>query len=284
MQGVNSILYQPISIYQPYLHSWLLSFLVKNTKNETLPFESRTINGIDVTSSDEFFYLQDINEQISEHESHGVKKFPIAMKVFGPISKFSDSWAGLIGTQFYLQVLKQIESLDQVSGIVFNIDSGGGMVSGTSELAEAIKNSDKPTASFTNGYMCSAAYNIGAAANLVVSSPHADLIGSIGTYLNYQDFSAMFEKWGAKIYEVYAPQSTEKNKWFRDMREGDVKELEEDLSEHAASFIRSMQEYRGERLKDDDKVFKGKVYRPNQAKEVGLVDEVNTLEWLMNQF
>ena len=163
-----------------------------------------------------------------------------------------------------------------------DIDSGGGMVSGTTELAETIRNCEKPTIAFTNGYMCSAAYQIGAACNKVVSSPFSDYIGSIGTMLHAQDYSAMFEKWGAKIYEEYAEQSSEKNKIWRGLQSGDNTAAKEHLSTLADDFINTMKTYRPQ-IKDDGKVFKGAIYSANKALEVGLVDEIMTLQQVLNE-
>ena len=113
-----------------------------------------------------------------------------------------------------MRILSYIDRSPNISGVVFNIDSGGGMVSGTAEFADFISKMNKPTISWTNDYQCSAAEWIASACNLKMAGPHASDIGSIGTLLSFQDFSAMFEKWGAKIYDIYAPQSTEKKQRF----------------------------------------------------------------------
>jgi protease-4 len=158
------------------------------------------------------------------------------------------------------------------------------MVSGTAELADYIASMEKPTIAFTNGLMCSAAQHIGSACDLKMSSPYADAIGSIGTMLSFQDFSAMFENWGAKIYEVYAPQSTEKNLEFRELMAGNQKPYEERLKQLTTDFIGSVQKFYGEKLKDDGHVFKGKTYTPTEALKIGLIDEIGSLEDALAKF
>ncbi|WP_372472587.1 hypothetical protein AB4865_07160 [Capnocytophaga sp. ARDL2] len=79
--------------------------------------------------------------------------YPVVISIVGPIIKYS-SWACL-GTSFYADLLKSLDSNPQVLGIVLNIDSGGGMVSGIAELTDTIKNLAKPTIAYTSGYMCS---------------------------------------------------------------------------------------------------------------------------------
>lgn len=212
----------------------------------------------------------------------GADVFPVVLDISGPIMKYS-SWYYL-GTQDVISILRRLDRNSSVSGIVLNIDSGGGMVSGTAELTATIKNLQKPTIAFTNGYMCSAALDIASGANMRMASPHADLIGSIGTMLSYQDYSKMFEKWGATIYEIYAPQSTEKNKDFRELSKGNEKLYEERLKELADDFISRMQENMSETIKDDGLIFKGKTYNPQKALEVGLINEIGTLEDALSKF
>lgn len=210
---------------------------------------------------------------------------PVVISISGPIVKHTD-W-DYIGTQSILRYVKHLEKQSDVKGFIFDIDSPGGMISGTAELANAIRNCSKPTIAFTNGMMCSAAYEIGSACDKIIVSPFADAIGSIGTYMHYQDFSAMFEKWGTKIYEVYAPESTEKNRAFRELFEGKKELMEERLSEIAQQFIATVKTYRGEAIKDDGKVFKGAVYTPEKAVAVGLCDELGTMgecyQYIMNR-
>lgn len=208
------------------------------------------------------------------------EKYPVVLPIHGAIVKHTN-W-NFIGTQTYIRYIKQLDAHPDVSAIVLDIDSGGGMVSGTAELAHTIRQCQKPIVAFTNGYMCSAAYHIAAACDKVVSSPFSDYIGSIGTMLHAQDFSQMFEKWGAKIYEVYAPQSEEKNKVWRDLKAENDTTAKEHLSVLAEDFIQTMKAYRPQ-ISDDGKVFQGAIYTAEKAKAIGLIDEIMTLRELLNE-
>lgn len=216
----------------------------------------------------------------AESFSEENEAFPVVIKIHGAIVK-KTNW-NYIGTQTLIGWVKQLDQHANVSAIVFDIDSGGGMVSGTAELAHVIRNCQKPTVAYTNGYMCSAAYHIASACNKVIANEFADCIGSIGTMLHFQDFTKMFEKWGAKIYEIYAEQSSEKNKIWRDLQNDNDSTAKEHLNELADDFINSVKANRPQ-IKDDKKVFKGAVYRPKQALEVGLIDQIMTLEEVLNQ-
>lgn len=265
----NVILNQPMAIEQGYLYSLLANFMY---------------SGVPILSAHEIDKKIEnkIELQAQAARSQGASSYPVVIDIIGPIIKYS-SWY-YTGTQTIKRILNRLEQSEEVSGVVFNIDSGGGMVSGTAELCEAISSCSLPTVAYTNGYMCSAAYDIAAACDMRVAHRNADLIGSIGTMLSYQDFSAMFEKWGAKIYEIYAPQSSEKNIEFRELMKGNEKVYTERLRYLAQDFIDRVQTNLKDVIKDDGHVFKGKTYTPNEALKIGLVDELGTLKEAITKF
>ena len=267
----NTLLNTPLAIDKGYLMS-----LVPSLAAEFMLMKSSPIQSV---KEREIQYLSKINKQGEGKEN---MKFPVIVDIVGAITKYSTYFS--YGTQFLGELLKELDRSPSVSGIILNIDSGGGMVSGTAELTHIIKNLETPTISYTSGYQCSAALDIASGCDYHMASPFADKIGSIGTMLSYQDFSAMFEKWGAKIYEIYAPQSTDKNKEYRELMKGNEKLYTEQLKVLADDFISRMKENFGEKLKDDGHVFKGKTYTPKEALEIGLIDELGSLEDALSKF
>src|SRR5690606_27539836 len=110
------------------------------------------------------------------------------------------------------------------AGVVLDIDSGGGQVSGTPEFHDVVKNASKPVVSYTDGLMCSAAYYIGSAASYIVANKRADAIGSIGVMIHFVDLTGYYEKKGAKVITEYATKSTEKNKAYEELIKGNPDE------------------------------------------------------------
>lgn len=117
-----------------------------------------------------------------------------------------------------------------------------------------------------------------------MAGPFASAIGSIGTLMSFQDFSAMFEKWGAKIYEIYADQSSEKNIDFRELMKGNEKPYKQHLNNITDNFISTIKANYGEELKDDGHVFKGKTYTSEEALKIGLVQEIGTINDALAKF
>ena len=259
-------------IEQNYLIS-VLSALLPGFKNNTFLSQEKI---------DEKFRIR-ISNEMSAFSDQGITMFPVVLNIIGPVIKYSDWW--YTGTQTILQILKSLEMDDRVSGILFNIDSGGGMGDGTRELADFIFNMQTPTIGYSNGLVCSAAEYIYAACDLKTLNPHASWIGSIGTYIPFANYDGIYEKLGAIFQDIYAPDSSLKNLPWREMVNNQNEKPFESMAESFnTQFISDIKRFYGDKLKDDGKVFKGDLYRPLEALEIGLVDELCSMEEALLKF
>ena len=91
-----------------------------------------------------------------------------------------------------------------IKAVFLDIDSPGGTVAGTPELAAAVAtlNERKPVYAFSSGLMCSAAYWIASQARAIYATPSAR-VGSIGVVQAVIDDSAALANEGIKV-EVFA--------------------------------------------------------------------------------
>jgi len=87
---------------------------------------------------------------------HGVAIVPIKGVVAVNVSPIEKLF-GVVDMADILEEIEAAEKNDQVSAIVFDIDSPGGTFNGTPELAAQIQNALKPTFAFTSGMAASAA-------------------------------------------------------------------------------------------------------------------------------
>ncbi len=272
MHGVNNFFNEPIMIDQAFLMS-VLPQLVLGFKNQSFQTQEE-INAK---------YISKVEHQMSTFSEKGISQFPVILNIIGPIIKYSDWY--YTGTQTILQIMKSLETDERVSGVLLNIDSGGGMGDGTRELADYIFNMETPTIGYSNGLVCSAAQYLFGACKLRAASPHASWFGSVGTYIPFADYSKIFEKLGALMKDIYAPDSSLKNFAWREMV---TNQNEQPFEAMAASFnnqfLSDIKSFYGDTLKDDGKVFKGDLYRPNEALEIGLVDELCSIEEALQKF
>jgi len=185
-------------------------------------------------------------------------------------------YCGTPGTQSLIKALQQANDNPSLSAIVLEIDSPGGAVDGTEQLANAIKNSKKPVVAYINGMMCSAAMWIGSAASQRIASAKTDTIGSIGTMASWRDTKIYWENQGVKFHEVYATASTHKNLPFREAEKGNYESLITTwLDPTNEEFINAIQE----NLPNADKtVLNGAAYIAKDAKKKGLIDKIGSFE------
>lgn len=196
-----------------------------------------------------------------------------------PVVKYS-SWSYL-GTQTLIKHISQIVNDPDVSGLVLNIDSGGGQVYGTAEFYDFIKTIKKPVVTYTGGYLCSAAYYMAAASNAIIANPRADAIGSIGAYATFIDSAGILKHFGAEIHTIYASKSSEKNSEYREIMEnGNVEPYAKNvLDPIVETFISDM---KAARPGLDDQVFKGGTWNGLEALELGLIDQNGTITDAIN--
>ena len=197
-----------------------------------------------------------------------------------PIYKY-DQACGPRGTKSVMQKLNRLSNESGCKGVVLDIDSGGGQVSGTPELHDAILNFSKPIVAYTDGYMCSAAYYIGAATNHIVANKRADHIGSIGTMISFVDLTGYYEKQGAKVITEYATKSTEKNRNFENLLAGKPEDyIKNELDPINETFHEDIKNARPD---ISEEVFAGATWNGPDALDKKLIDQLGTLEDAINK-
>lgn len=126
----------------------------------------------------------------------------------GPILRKPDLFAriffGATSSEDIGAALREAAGRDDIKAVFLNIDSPGGTVAGTPELANAVAALDKkkPVYAFSSGLMCSAAYWIASQARAIYATPSAQ-VGSIGVVQAVIDNSAALDSAGIKV-EVFA--------------------------------------------------------------------------------
>lgn len=195
----------------------------------------------------------------------------------GPVVRYGDCSDGLEDTA---NLMRRAYNAGNISGIILNIDSPGGEASGTAMFADLIKAAPKPVLGLVNdGMAASAAMWIASQCTEIYATNKLSSFGSIGAYTMLPDILKAYEAKGIKIHEIYAPQSVDKNKDYRDAMTGDYSGIEQHLYELVEFFKAAVKEGRGNRLnlKAGDP-FTGKMYRAAEAKKIGLIDGFASLE------
>jgi signal peptide peptidase SppA len=115
-----------------------------------------------------------------------------------------ERFSGGVSTEILKEDIGRAIDSPDVKGILLHIDSPGGMVDGTRDLAEFVSqaNEVKPVFAYTDGLCCSAAYWIASAASKIYGYSTAQ-IGSIGVIATHVDYSKRDEQYGIKRSYIY---------------------------------------------------------------------------------
>jgi signal peptide peptidase SppA len=155
----------------------------------------------------------------------------------------------------------------QVTRIAFQVSSPGGTVTGVEELANKVRNIAKPTMSYTDTEMASAAYWVAAAADKVVASP-SSTVGSVGVYMVVADYSEAAKAEGIKMIVIKAGQHKAIGVPGAEVTDAHQAHLQEGVDEIHADFKAAVLKTR-KMVKAED--MEGQVFSGKQAAQRGLV-------------
>lgn len=201
----------------------------------------------------------------------------------GTLTKY-DSCTGC-STMEVADILEEYRNDDHISGFVLDIDSPGGSVNAVMCVVNAIKNvqaSGKPIVAHVD--LCaSAAYWVASQCDAIFADNLTSEVGSIGAYAVLLD-NRENKLTGERSIEVYAPESSDKNREWREAIDGKTELLEQKLSKTVQKFIACVKDKRS--IADDAAgVFSGAMFDTLEAVQNGMIDgQADLTECVQNVF
>lgn len=180
--------------------------------------------------------------------------------------------------------LLEMQKRENISSIVQLIDTPGGEGRAANGYCAVMAKSKKPILSYVDTMCASLGMWFSAGSMETWLSHDLACMGSIGSYVMLADFTGYFEQMGIKLHEIYAPQSEDKNKDYRDALAGDYKAIQEDLKIHVDAFINYVKVNRGEKAAANVKEWNsGKMFNAQDAVKIGLADGVKDLNQVVSK-
>lgn len=207
----------------------------------------------------------------------------LAIPVMGVILQKDYCYAP--GTQtianWYIQAMQD----PNVNGILEIMDSPGGAVFGTEELARTklkVREAGKEIITNVTGLAGSAGFYIASSSDKIFASSNNCIVGSIGAMIRMRDSRKYEELRGISTIEIYSEDSPEKNIGEREAMKGNTdvlaKGLLKDLDANFMAFVKL------QRPQLTAKALKGDVFVGNAAVDNGLIDGVADTEFILQQF
>lgn len=223
----------------------------------------------------------------NEAKGYEVQDGVAVVQVGGVLAKKMNLFAEISGGASYEMIgrdFNQALSDPSVQAIALVIDSPGGAVDGVQQLASMIRGAKgiKPVGAFADGTMSSAAYWLGAQADVIMAASETTVVGSIGVVASHTDISGQQAAQGIKTTEITAGKYKRIASQYGALTEDGMADIQAKVDYLYEIFVGDVAQARGvsvEKVIAD--MADGRVFIGQQAVAAGLVDGVSTLDNLI---
>lgn len=173
--------------------------------------------------------------------------------------------------------LLKADKLENVKGIVLRINSPGGSALDSDIIYEAVRKIEKPVYISMGGVAASGGYYIASAGDKIYANKET-ITGSIGVVSIIPDVSKLVEKIGINYEEISNGKFTNLYDITKPLSKEEIDKIYYSSLEGYEEFISKVALGRNMKIEDIKKIAEGKVWLGEEAKEIGLVDEIGGLE------
>jgi len=176
------------------------------------------------------------------------------------------------------EIVKEIETAQKdknIKGVLFNVNSPGGSVPPSIEIAYAIKElqKHKPVIAYASGIMASGSYYSAIYAQKIIANP-GSMIGSIGVIMQSANVEELMDKIGVKSQIVkqgtFKEAGTPTREWTAEERQ----ELETLTKDTYDLFVQDVATARDLDVNNSKVYADAHIFSAKRAKNVGLIDEI----------
>ncbi|MCX6695309.1 MAG: signal peptide peptidase SppA [Candidatus Altiarchaeota archaeon] len=190
---------------------------------------------------------------------------------------------GCPGGLFYVEECATVESVKEqldeaendmtVSGVVLDIESGGGSVVASREMMRAVKSFRKPVVARIGEVGASGAYYVASAADKIVADKDS-MTGSIGVVMSVMHYYKLMEDWGVNVTVIKSGDSKDIGSPYRPMTEDEKDNLQEMVDTIQEDFIADVALNRNLSVEHVRNISDGSIFLGEKAMELGLVDYI----------
>jgi protease-4 len=173
-------------------------------------------------------------------------------------------------------LIKTAEDDPSIKGVIFEINSPGGSVVASREMAYAVRNMEKPTLCWMGDIAASGAYWVASSCAHIMADP-LSMTGSIGVTASYLEFSKLFEKYGITYEQITSGERKDIGSPFRNMTEEEKEKMEYIINEIFEYFLNDVKERRNLTESQVEQIISGDIFLGKDAVNLGLIDSVGTI-------
>lgn len=225
-------------------------------------------NGVGVKS-----YLADVRKHLS------LEKNKVAVVVASGSIVDGYQPDGSIGSESMLELLRQVKDDEAIKALVIRIDSGGGSAFASEIIRSeviALREKKIPIYISMGTVAASGGYWIATAGDKIWAQP-TTITGSIGVFGAFPTLEKSLQKIGINTDGVGTTELAGSMRLDRPLSEKASKVVQMGVDSIYQRFITLVADARKQEVKAIDEIAQGHVWTGNKAKEIGLVDELGTL-------
>ncbi len=222
----------------------------------------------DVATSEEYSN-EDMNCSVMGINLHGM------ILTYIPPKNENDSFENtdVVASEEVSYLIRQANEDESIKAIVLEVDSAGGLPVAGEEIANALKNSSKPTVGVIRSSGLSAAYWAVTGANHIFASRNSD-VGSIGVTSSYLDNVGKNQKEGNTYVQLSSGKYKDAGDPDRPLTEEERQLFLRDIKILHKNFVAEVAANRNIPVADIQKIADGSSVLGDNAKALHLIDDI----------
>lgn len=193
----------------------------------------------------------------------------------GVIMGTGSIYSGVITPEYFVDQLERAESDSRVKAIVMRVDSGGGTVAASQEIAMETARVTKPIVVSVGDVCASGSYMIASQCDEIIAAPTSS-IGSIGVIAQVPNLAGLLETLGIEFNVLTAGEYKDAGSPYRSMTATETALFQEYLDFSYEEFISIVAEGRGLTEAEVREMATGWIWPGTVAEEMGLIDSTGT--------
>ncbi|HET6352251.1 MAG TPA: signal peptide peptidase SppA, partial [Coriobacteriia bacterium] len=197
--------------------------------------------------------------------------------VDGAIAGTGDTYSGYITPEYFLDQLQQAEDDSRVKAILLRVDSPGGTVAASEEIAEYVRTCPKPVVVSIGDVGASGAYMMSSQADEIWAMP-GSTVGSIGVISEIPNVSGLLDKVGVQFQVITAGKYKDAGSPYRKLSDEERALIKGEVDEAYEQFIAIVAKGREMSKADVTELATGWAWSGDKALKLGLVDKIGTYQ------
>ncbi|MEK6862969.1 MAG: signal peptide peptidase SppA [Nanoarchaeota archaeon] len=202
----------------------------------------------------------------------------LVIPIYGVISNENSNLpfsSSEVNSDSIISSIKTAKENKNIKAVIFEINSPGGTVVASKEIADAVKKLNKPKVALIRDIGASGAYWIASSTDKIIAD-ELSITGSIGVISSYLEFSGLLNEYGITYERLVTGEYKDVGSPYKNLSEEERNLIQSKLNKIDQVFLNNVKENR--KLKDTKKIQTGEFFLGIEAKDLGLIDYLGNKE------